>query len=250
MSSSQGRIVVTGAAKRLGKAIAVELAKNGWPLLLHYHTSLDEIVETKTLCEKVLKERQCRSSVELIQSDFSSGESLKNFLRCIRELYGSDLFGVINNVGNFIAKKAHEVTLEDAQSLYMTNFHAPCLIMREISEILVQRGNGGRIINIGSAGLVRNGADTYAPLYSSTKLALLHMTKSYAKELAGQHISVNMVSPGKLCNSVDIDNDRHQIPFGRAGSPDEVAHLISFLMMNESCYITGQNIEISGGFCL
>lgn len=245
-----GVLLITGAAKRLGRAIAVDLASKGWPLLLHYRSSAEEIHLTKALCQKAYEKLGVSRAIELIQGDFSSEVSIGNFVDELETRFQDDIYGVINNVGHYFWEEASKTEIARSRDLFLVNFHAPSEIMRKVSFLLKEKGRGGRIVNIGTPGLHRHGADTFSPMYSASKAALYHLTKSYAKELAPYHISVNMVSPGKLTNSVDTDLPQHSIPYGRLGDPEEVSRVVSFLCENSSGYITGQNIEVSGGFCL
>jgi len=106
----------------------------------------------------------------------------------------------------------------------------------------------GVVINIGTTGLARNHADVHAPFYNASKQALLYMTRSLAKELAPYKVRVNMVSPGAMSHSVDLAEYADRLPFRRPASPEEVAEAVAFLVKEE--YVTGQNLEVAGGFGL
>ncbi len=239
-------ILVTGSSKRLGKSIALSLAHEGWSVLLHYRESYQEAVLVQEECYRIAQQQKSTQTFQLIQGDFSTLQTLQVFLDAIRFF---PLYGVVNNVGVFYRGKASEFCQKTSEELFRINFFAPYYITQSLLPMLQNQGDG-IIINIGSCGLQRFSADIYAPIYHASKHALLYLTKSLAKELAPFHIAVNMISPGKLDISVDKEDSSHVIPYGRLGTVDEVADTVCFCVDEKNRYITGQNIEVSGGFCL
>lgn len=231
--------MITGSAKRLGREIALTLAKEGYSVIIHYNTSQKEAEETAAECRRY-------SAAESLQGDLSSKEGVIDFGQRYLEKFPKTQ-ALINNVGNFFMKSLTSTSMEEWTELFMTNLHAPFYLSKLLlpSIKLVK----GSIINIGTSGLHSIKAFKETPAYSLTKLSLYGLTTSLAKEVAKDQVCVNMVSPGVLDIAVDLEEHPH-LPMGRAGSPTEVAAMISFLLKKENRYITGQNIEVAGGFAL
>ncbi len=227
--------LVTGGATRLGAEICQTLAKSGHNILVHYRTSVQD-------AEVVVKKcREQNVSSKMIFGDFSTQEKISEFIKDV-----PNVKNLINNVGNILIKSSIDTTIEEYVDLMSVNLFAPIQITGAFLPGIKE--SSGSIINIGVAGAGNIRADLKYSAYSMSKLALLHYTKTLAKELAPQNVRVNMVSPGELENSVTLKNSK--IPMMRAGSLKEVARVVDFLLKDESGYITGQNIEVAGGLAL
>ena len=110
---------------------------------------------------------------------------------------------------------------------------------------------GGNIINIGHTGINSLAASKKATAYSISKTGLYILNKSYAEALAEKNIRVNMISPGHLQNSIDLPKDiKTSIPLGRSGKPKDILNLVDFIISSNATYITGQNIEVAGGYMM
>lgn len=233
--------LITGSAKRLGACLALELAKAGHHLVLHYRNSRQEAEDTARLCQK--------EGVEavVLRGDFSTPEGVADFLQ--RYLQKFEHTGcVIHNVGNYLVKPLLATALAEWQSLFQTNLTTAFQIMQALVPSL--KRTQGAILHIGSAGLERRTAGVRSPVYNLTKMSLLHLTRTAAQELAPFQVRVNMVSPGQLTISEDLPPDLTILPMQRAGEPQEVARAVLFLLDPANRYITGQNIEVAGGYCL
>lgn len=229
-------ILVTGAAQGLGASIAEALLRAGYSVVIHYRKSEKE-------AEHILKNG---GKIAKIQGDFSSLESVNDFIRRYRKQF-PDTQGIVNNVGNYLIASASQTTEEQWLSLFQTNLHAPFFLMRALLPSL--RKHRGNIVNIGTVGLNTLKANTYSTAYTISKSALWLLTKALAKELAADEVRVNMVSPGILENAIDIKDFPH-LPMKRSATLKEVADIVTFLFDPKTSYITGQNIEIAGGFGL
>lgn len=228
--------LVTGGAKGLGAEICRTLAAQGHSILVHYNRSEHEAKKVAQKC------RQHGVEADIIHGDFSTPQSMQQFIKSLPSAIGS----LVNNVGNYLVEKPSKTTPEAWQQLFQVNFHTPVALINALLPGIIKAK--GSIINIGVCGLDTPRATTYFPAYQSTKSSLLLATKAFAKELASLGVRVNMVSPGQLENSVDLE--KSSIPAGRPGTLHEVAQTVAFLMRPESDYITGQNIEVAGGLGL
>lgn len=231
-------ILVTGGAKNLGAAISRELARQNYAVVIQYNHSEKEAF--------AIKEEGLRQGlrVECLQGSFSTLESTLQFIQNYLDKFPNTMH-LINNVGNYVLGSCLNISLEQWYELFQTNLHTPYLLIRYLLPSLKQ--NQGSIINLGVAGAEASRADTYATSYTLTKTALLKLTKSLALELAKEQVRVNMVSPGYLEESVDQPKDLTKIPMQRLGTYKEVVDLILYLLSDQACYVTGQNIEIAGG---
>lgn len=229
--------LVTGGARRLGAEICKTLAAKGHNILVHYNTSLHEADQVVTACKKM------GVCAESIQGDFSSPITTEEFIKNLLERFSS-IDNLINNVGNYNSSTALHTSAEEWDALFQVNLHAPFrIILALIPSIKRQKGS---ILNIGVAGIDNMRSARLTAAYSATKVALLSLTKSLARELAPDHVRVNMISPGQLENSIDKP-DPMKLPMQRMGTTSEVSRVIAFLLEKENSYITGQNIEIAGG---
>jgi len=233
--------LVTGGAKGLGAEISMALAKEGFSVLVHYRKSWKEANQVAEVC------RSHGVCSEIIQGDFSSITSLNEFIQRCHKQFPS-IENVINNVGNYLIKKATETALEEWESIFQTNLHAPFALSTCFLNSI--RANQGSIINIGVVGLSSARAEVQRTAYMVAKMSLWMLTKSLARELAHEGIRVNMVSPGYLENSVDLPEDLSKLPMMRPAALCEVSRMICFLLQKQNSYITGQNIEVGGGINL
>lgn len=229
--------LVTGGAKGLGKAVVQQLAKHGYPVVIHYKTSEQEALALKAECQAK------GAQAEVIQGDLFSAELALNFAGHYLARFPHTQ-NLVNNVGTYFVGSALNVPLDTWHSLIATNLQVPVLLAQALMPSLIHQK--GTITNIGVAGLTK-GADSYSTLYTAVKGGLLHLTRSLAKELAPKGVRINMVSPGYMENAIDLPNDLSKIPTGKVSSLEEVASFIVFLMDPKNSSITGQNIEIAGG---
>lgn len=226
--------LITGGAIRLGAEIARELSKAGHNIVIHYNRN-------REAAQKLAKELK---GAEIIQGDFCSRAGVEDFLG----RYTFDTEFLIHNVGNYLIDKPLHTPIKEWEDLFQTNLFAPVQITQKLAPDIIK--NRGRIITIGVTGINAVRADTYATAYTQTKASLLGYTKGLAKELADKGVTVNMVSPGRLENAVDLPEDPKSDPMGRPGKLNEITRVIKFLLEPDSAYITGQNIEVAGALRL
>lgn len=244
MPDIQRTALITGASKGIGKAIAIKLAQDGFTIAVHFHHDLDGA--TDTLNQILALGGQGR----LLQFDVSDREGTARTLNQDIEQHGA-YYGVVCNAG--IAKDAAfpALTDDDWDSVISTNLDGfynqlkPCLMP------MISARKGGRIITMASvSGIMGNRGQVN---YSAAKAGIIGATKALAVELAKRKITVNCVAPGLIeTGMLDMEPAAYQqalqmIPANRAGQPDEVAGLVSYLMSDAAGYITRQVISINGG---
>jgi len=218
-----------------------QLAKAGHSVAVHYRNSLADAEKVAAKC------RSLGVEAEIIQGDFSSIDHLKAFTRQYLDRF-HETKAVIHNVGAYLITPLLKTDLEAFESLFQTNFFTPFYLTKSLLPSLIRAK--GCVIHIGQSGVGKGGPKRKAPAYFISKEALFQLTRSLALELAPEGVRVNMVSPGVMENSVDLEDNRKLLPMGRPGSLEEIASFAVFLLDEKNSYITGQNIEVAGGFGL
>lgn len=229
---SQRVALVTGGARRVGAHLVRFLAERGWRVIVNYRTSGDA-------AEALAAETGGRA----LQGDVSSRDEVARMFADVAAHEGHlDL--LVNNVGIYEPKPLLEVTPDDWDAALGANLsgsfyciHAALPLLRE----------GGQIVTLGYAGLDTLAANPEATPYQVSKTGMLVLTKSLAVALGPRRIRANMISPGQLANSVDLPEDiEATIPLGRAGTLDDIASALGFLLDNT--YVTGVNLDVAGGY--
>jgi 3-oxoacyl-[acyl-carrier protein] reductase len=234
--------LVTGSAKRLGRQLALHLAEEGYGVWIHYLSSLVD-------AETTAKEIQDRGGqARAIKADMAQRVEVEEMFRRVRESSGHlDL--LVNNVGEYRCGPLLDYPVEDFQSAIQTNLMGTYYAIRAAIPIFPE--TGGSILNIGYSGLQAMAAHPNNTAYTISKLGILSLTRAYAHELGSRGIRVNMISPGQLENSVDLpESFEDRVPLGRPGSLEDVSNLALFLASDKASYITGQNIDVAGGYML
>lgn len=238
----EGKIsLITGGSRRVGKEIALELAKGGSFICIHYRNSRDEALKT---LEEI---RKLGSDGEIFSADLRKPHEIKEVFEKLREKYGV-LHILINNAAVFKRTPFHTLNIEDFDLHIETNLRAPYLCSIEGKKLMKE---GGKIINIVDIKGMRP-TRNYLP-YSISKAGLIMMTKDLARLLAPE-IQVNAVAAGVVLlredeNVEEMEKIIRKIPLGRTGSPEDIAKTVRFLIEG-SDYITGQVIVVDGGMLL
>ena len=237
----QGKVVwITGAARRLGRALAWDLAGRGADIVVHYATSEADARHTAGQIEE-----QGRRAL-VVQADLARVDQIQACARRIEEHFGR-LDVLINNASNFLRVRWEDVAETDWDRSLNANLKGPFFCAQAAAKLML-RGEGGKIINLAdTAGLrpVKN----FAP-YMTAKGGLITLTRVLALELAPR-IQVNAVAPGVVLpppetGEREIEALRRQIPLGRLGSPGDIVATVAFLLEG-SDYITGQVLCVDGG---
>jgi NAD(P)-dependent dehydrogenase (short-subunit alcohol dehydrogenase family) len=230
-------ILVTGAARRIGRAIALRLNDEGAQVAVHFHNSEQEAAAVAT---------QCRGKA--FRADLSKVAEIQNLFDQVQTTYGR-LDGLVNNAARFREKNALEVTEQDWDWIHEVNLKATFFCCQAAARLMLQTG-GGKIVNLSSLGGLRPWS-RHVP-YGASKAGVIMMTRSLAKAFAPQ-IAVNSVAPGVIPFGDEIPPDiQHLIavtPMRRAGTGEEIAEaVLSFL--TASSFITGQVLAVDGGLSL
>lgn len=235
--------LVTGASRGIGRAVAERLAKDGYTVIINYHSNTAAAEETKAAIEAA------GGKAELLPFDVADGKAIEAALSQWDASHeGEHISVLVNNAGirrdglMVFMNEAdwHDVMRTTTEGLYYITHHV-------LSGML--RARKGRIVNIASiSGVSGLPGQTN---YSAAKAALIGATKALSKEVAARKVTVNAVAPGFIATDMTADLDEGElkktIPASRFGKPEEVAALVSFLCSEEAAYITGQVIAIAGG---
>jgi len=238
--------IVTGGSRGIGKAIAIQLAKDGYDIWLNYNHNVNAAEETKKQIESFNQE------CTLLQFDVASQENVKTILQSkIAELNKEKerLMVLVNNAGITKDNLFYWMSDNDWHDVINTNLNGFYYVTKSVIDQMILNKKG-YIVNISSlSGEVGNIAQAS---YSAAKAGIIAATKVLAKELRRNNILVNSVTPGLIDTDMTegIKNDKKflkRIPLRRAGKVDEVAHVVSFLCSPKASYITGAIIPVNGG---
>lgn len=242
MQASGKVVLLTGGARRVGAAIARELAVQGCQLALHYRRSRPE---AEALASALRQEFS--TTVELFCADLSAENAPDRLLQQVQDRFGR-LDGLVNNASLYRPAPFSELRLEDWQEMEAIHIRAPLFLSRAAWPLL--RAQAGAIVNIGDVHgeIPLRG---YLP-YSVSKAGLLALTRALAKEL-GPEVRVNSVSPGVVLwaeGKDPPDGDRAGLlartALKREGEPADIARAVAWLLF-DAPYVTGQNIVVDGG---
>lgn len=245
------RILVTGGATGIGRALVREFAKHSAAIGIHYHQSEQEA--------RALKAEVDRTPVraEIFRADLSVADQARKTVEDFARWAGG-IDVLVNNAGDIMArKKLQELDPEFERSVLAVNFDSAVFATQAALPYLKAAGKvgGASVVNLSSLA-ARNGAGTGASIYAASKGALVTWTKAMARELAGDGIRVNAVAPGFI-----LGTDFHTthtpkqvqeqiietIPLKRAGTPEDIARCVVFLASEIDGFVTGAVLDINGG---
>ncbi len=240
--------LITGASRGIGRAIAIELAKDGCSILLNYKSNHAAAEEAKRLIE------EAGGEAELMPFDVSQPDAINAALDAWFAAHPDDYIDVlVNNAGIVDDEIMLMMEPEQWHRVIDVNLNGFFYCTRRVIEGMVMNHHG-RIINISSI----SGQTGFSGKvnYAAAKSALIGVTKALATELAPKYVTVNAIAPGVIETEMMMHSmeympshltDVNTIPMRRFGRPKEVAYLVSFLCSNRADYISGQVIGINGG---
>lgn len=234
------KVIVTGANRSIGKAIALLFAKEGAELVISYRSDKKGAKQVLDCIQKA------GGSASSLYADFSTHQAVEQFYReCIHALGHVDI--LVNNAGGYNTKGFFELTPQDFEQLLQVTLMTPFFLSQLVAKGMVQKQTQGNIINISSISGTRPTINRVA--HASGKAALNMLTQTMALELAQYGIRVNAIAPGYTPyeNSSEFDSAIKDIPLGRAGLPSDLASTALFLATEESSWMTGQILTVDGG---
>ena len=242
MDDLNGKVaLVTGGSRGIGRAIAIALAQAGADVAVNYVTHK---AEAQTAAEEVCKAgRRCIA----VQGDVSLAQTAADLTAIVEREFGA-LDILINNAGIATPRALDQITEAEWDDTIAVNLKS-CFLMTQAALPSMRSRKWGRIINISSVAAQIGGV--VGPHYAASKAGMLGMTRLYAHQLAKEGITANAIAPALVETDMVTSNLKARpelIPVGRFGLPDEVAQVA--VMLAKNAYITGQTINVNGGWYL
>ena len=234
--------LITGASRGIGKAIAIEFAKNNAKVIINYYYNKDE---AEDVVEKIKKH-----GVEsmAVKADVANFDEVKQMADEIQKKFGKvDI--LVNNAGIVKDRTLKNMSLDEWNAVINTNLNAVFYVTKLILPLM---GEGGRIINISS--IVGQYGNFGQCNYAAAKAGIIGFTKSLAKELGKKKITVNAIAPGFVKTSITKDIPffkrklvNYMIPLKEEAEPEDIANVAVFLASEKSRYMTGSVVNVDGG---
>jgi len=236
------RVLVTGSSRGIGRAIALQLAADGFALTVHYR-------QGQAQAEQVAAEICARGGeATLLGFDVNDRAAARTVLQAEVERHGA-YYGVVCNAGITRDNAFPALSDEDWDQVINTSLNGFYNVLHPLTMPMVRARAGGRVVVISSvSGVTGNRGQVN---YSAAKAGVIGAAKALAVELASRGITVNCVAPGlidtDMIEGVMVEESLKMIPMQRVGKPQEVAAAVSFLMSDGAAYITRQVLSVNGG---
>lgn len=239
MTNQSSILLITGGAKRLGKAISLSLAKAGWQIGLHYNKSEIEVIKLETELKAI------GANIVTLQADLSNANEATNLVNSCCEKLGAPSL-LINNASLFENDQLESFNSDEFDTHFKVNLRAPLLLAQAFAKSLGKE-NSGNIINITDQ-RVHNLKPTFFT-YTLSKVGLAAATVTMAQALA-PNIRVNAIAPGPVLQSIhqsqeDFETESASTPLGHGTTTDEIVNAIQFILNSPS--LTGETITLDGG---
>src|SRR5215210_5890956 len=255
---SQKVAVITGSSKGIGKAIAIEFAKEGYKLVLNARDE-DELIEAVNDVKKTIGATEERVTYSV--GDISQENICISLIEHTMKVFGR-IDVLVNNAGiGGASKRVQELTSDEWDYVIDVNLKGAFLCMREAIKKMTQDGKGSReiysIINISS--VHESIPQPQSAHYAASKGGMEMLTKTVAVELADKGIRVNGIAPGVIATDMNRDiledeqkkkEEEKRIPMHRIGQPEEIAKVAVFLASDAASYMTGTTVYVDGGLTL
>ena len=236
------RVLITGSSRGIGEAVARRLAAAGYEVVLHGKSASEQLLNL-----------QNELNLSALKFDVADTAAAQERIEADIEANGA-YWGIVLNAGITRDNSFVWFECEDWQSVIDTNLGGFYNVLKPALMPMIRAKKGGRIVVMSSvSGIAGNRGQSN---YAASKGGLIAAAKSLAIELASRKITVNVVAPGLIktamsegINEAAIEQILSAIPLGRIGEPSEVAHLVEFLLSENSAYITKEVIKIDGGLC-
>ena len=236
------RALVTGAGVRLGRAIAIGLAEDGYDVAVHYNRSAEEASETRAAIEG-----KTGQTATLVQADLSDPDGVARLAREVT-VSGDGLEVLVNSASTYLQRRLEDVSAVAWDHVMAVNARAPFLLTSALHPLL--DATGGTVINMVDLSALRPWR-SYAD-HAVSKAALLHLTRAQAQAYAPR-VRVNAIAPGNVLPPADATAEeteafRQRVPLGRIGTPDDIVEAVRFL--RDAHYMTGEVVVVDGGLSL
>lgn len=250
-------IVITGGATGIGLETAATLMRTGLYRLILVGLEKAELEKAANALREMDPARSREESVFTYACDFRKAAEVQAAMERITSAHRT-LYGLVNNAGVYPFGDLSQTTLEQWRETFQINMEAPFLFTQGLLQSLKRQEGGARIVNLSStAGILPN---HFALAYSVSKAALIHFTRTIAKELGRERITVNCVCPGIVRSALHehyhasrtelegfYAKKGAQLPLGRVGETKDVASAVKFLLSEDAAWITGENLVVDGG---
>lgn len=245
---SRNRVaLVTGGSRGIGRGIAVRLARDGARVAIAYRSN-------KAAAQQTLVQMQAQGAdCVAVETDITNAGRADQLVKTVLDRFGR-LDIVINNVGDFRWGTLAESSIEDWDRVFASNLSTVFYISRAALPHM-RKGRWGRIINLGAVGAERAFGQAKISAYAAAKAAVVALSRSLALEEAKNGITVNVVNPSSIDEKeLSLDEARRmrdaRFPIGRPPTVDDVAATVAFFASEEAEYVTGQVVNVSGGWML
>jgi 3-oxoacyl-[acyl-carrier protein] reductase len=239
--------LITGGSRGIGRGIAVRLARDGARVAIAYRSN-------KVAAQQTLRQLQTSGAdCVAVETDITDADRADQLLRTVADRFGR-IDVLVNNVGDFRWGTLAESPLEDWQNIFSSNLMSVVYISRAALPHM-RRGRWGRIINLGAVGAERAFGQAKISAYAAAKAAVVALSRSLALEEAKNGITVNVVNPSSIDEKELSLNEARRMrdarfPIGRPPTVEDVAAAVSFFASEEAEYVTGQVVNVSGGWML